>query len=106
MPMPTPPEKLPPLESQFLRILIWQRPISHEMHLSAQTRFADLGELGPCETVTDAEPPHNPVLTLNTAADYSRESKRKRSSSFLRSCTFTRGCLFVLDSGVSLTPIA
>jgi len=35
-----------------------------DSHLPAQEK------LGPCANVTDAVSPHNPVLTLNSAADY------------------------------------
>jgi hypothetical protein len=36
--------------------------------------------LGPCGTITNAQHHHNPVLTLNIAADNSRKNRKNRSS--------------------------
>ncbi len=70
--MLTPLERLPPLESHNSQDPVWRRPESpqtkhgrwRDSHLPAQEK------LGPCANVTDAVSPHNPVLTLNSAADY------------------------------------
>jgi hypothetical protein len=72
--MLSPLEKLPPLESQNSQdpdfgegLDLSKRICQLEPALLTREKF------GPCATVTDGETLHNPVLTLNIAADNSPE---------------------------------
>jgi len=106
--MPSPLEKLPPLESQEFQnphsVRVW-----FPLDRISQARPTSLTreKLGTCGTIAAAGPLDNPVLTLNTAADNSREnggSVFHRIPEELLDNSSSVADLFVLDSGITLTP--